>query len=59
MDDMLANIKAFAESNKKAEQDAMEIDVEDSTYETRLEQTIADLQSRLEEHREALEKVKP
>jgi hypothetical protein len=53
----LSHIKEYVREARELQDDAMEFDA--SNTEARLEQTVKDLQSRVQEQQAALEKVRP
>jgi len=56
--DVLANIRQYAQKTRNAQQSQMELDEpNDSKLEARLDQTIEDLQVRVNEQRTQLERV--
>jgi hypothetical protein len=54
-DSTLSNIKEYAREARELQDDAMDFDA--SNVEARLEQTVKELQSRVQEQQAALEKV--
>jgi hypothetical protein len=57
-EDVLRNIKEYAEAARKRQQDAMELDDQDSgSVEARLSSTINDLQRRLDQRQAELNRV--